>query len=135
MGEDDQSWVGLQGVCGDPEEEQAMLTADQIIKSILFRQGLRYPRCLDHDECRADPEMGRLCAADQEMRRHASTCPRCELLSPCEDWVEVDHGVGVQRFDRGWMCPRCGRFGLNHANEIVFECDDNDDDDAASSGA
>lgn len=93
----------------------------------------RAGRCLEHDECIADPEMGRLCAADQEMRRHAVTCPRCDALSPCDDWVEIDLGVGVQRFDRGWTCPRCGAFGLNHANEIVFECDD--DDDAASSWA
>lgn len=79
-------------------------------------------RCFDHDDCRANHEMGRLCAQNTEMRRHATDCPRCGLLSPCDDWQEIDLGVGLQRWDLGWCCPKCGRFGYD-SDHRVFDYD------------
>jgi hypothetical protein len=35
-------------------------------------------------------------------------CPRCDLESPCVDWVEVDIGVGVQTGDYQYECPQHG---------------------------
>lgn len=77
--------------------------------------------CTKHDDCRENPELARLCAEDAEMRDHATECPCCGSLSPCDDWQEIDLGVGVQRFDIGWSCLRCGRFAFDSDGQIVFE--------------
>lgn len=42
--------------------------------------------------------------------RHPEPCPVCGKPCPCDDWQEVDIGVGVQTFGHVWLCPEHGRF-------------------------
>ena len=39
-------------------------------------------------------------------------CLRCDTVSPCVDWNEVDIGVGIQTFEPQYECPTHGRFAF-----------------------
>lgn len=53
-------------------------------------------------------------------------CPKCGADSTLADCTEVDIGVGFQRFNEEWECPKHGPFcfrSVEHNHEPVFRDD------------
>lgn len=40
------------------------------------------------------------------------SCLKCDALSPCVNWTDVDIGVGIQTFEHQFECPAHGRFAF-----------------------